>query len=78
MEDIREILAGFIITAPAQGMVIYKREWNGTKRKMGSSINPFDRRVATLPDLSSMISKTFVNEIDESKVIAWPESFNNR
>ncbi len=67
--DLRELLAGFIITAPAQGMVIYKREWNGTKRKVGSSINPFDRSVATLPDLSSMISKTFVNEIDESKVI---------
>jgi HlyD family secretion protein len=68
VEDIRELLAGFTITAPAQGMVIYKREWNGTKRKVGSNINPFDRTVATLPDLSSMISKTFVNEIDENKI----------
>jgi hypothetical protein len=49
-------------------MVIYKKEWSGTKRKVGSMINPFDRVVATLPDLTSMISKTYVNEIDVSKV----------
>jgi HlyD family secretion protein len=68
VEDLKEVLAGFTITAPERGMVIYKREWNGTKRKVGSSINPFDRVVATLPDLTSMISKTYVNEIDESKI----------
>jgi HlyD family secretion protein len=67
-EDLKEILAGFTITAPEQGMVIYKREWNGSKRKVGSSINPFDRVVATLPDLASLVSKTYVNEIDESKI----------
>jgi HlyD family secretion protein len=67
-QDLKEILAGFTITAPDRGMVIYKREWNGSKRKVGSSINPFDRVVATLPDLTSMISKTYVNEIDESKI----------
>ena len=31
-------------------------------------INPFDRVVATLPDLTSMLSKTYVNEIDVSKM----------
>jgi hypothetical protein len=40
----------------------------GTKRKTGSTINPWDNVVATLPDMSSMISKTYVNEIDVSKV----------
>jgi multidrug efflux pump subunit AcrA (membrane-fusion protein) len=49
-------------------MVIYKREWSGTKRKVGSTINPFDRVVATLPDLTSMLSKTYINEIDVSKI----------
>jgi HlyD family secretion protein len=68
VKDIEDVLAGFTITAPSYGMVIYKRDWRGTKRKTGSSINPMDRVVATLPDLTSMISKTFVNEIDVSKV----------
>ena len=66
--DLEEVLSGFTITAPSSGMVIYKREWRGNKRKIGSNISPFDRVVATLPDLSTMISKTFVNEIDVSKV----------
>jgi hypothetical protein len=68
VKDIEEILAEFTVKAPASGMVIYKREWSGTKRKVGSMINPFDRVVATLPDLTSMLSKTYVNEIDVSKM----------
>jgi HlyD family secretion protein len=68
VSDIEEVLAGFTIKAPASGMVIYKKEWSGTKRKVGSMINPFDRVIATLPDLTSMLSKTFINEIDVSKM----------
>ncbi len=66
--DLEEVLAGFTITAPSSGMIIYKREWRGNKRKAGSMINPMDRVVATLPDLTSMISKIYINEIDISKV----------
>ncbi len=68
VRDFQEVLQQFTVVAPAPGMVIYKREWSGEKRKVGSSISPFDPVVATLPDLSSMISKTYVNEIDISKV----------
>ncbi len=49
-------------------MVIYKREWSGQKRTVGSEINPWDLTVATLPDMSTMVSKTYVNEIDISKI----------
>ena len=66
--DLEDFLAKFTITAPSSGMVIYKKERNGTKRKAGSNVNPFDRIIATLPDLSSMISKTYVNEIEISKI----------
>ncbi len=65
MED---VLQRFIIRAPAPGMVIYKREWNGQKRTVGSEISPWDLTVATLPDMSTMVSKTYVNEIDISKI----------
>ncbi len=67
-QDLKDLLDGFTITAPSPGMVIYKKEWNGSKRKTGSSINFFDRTVATLPDLSSLVSKTYVSEVDENKV----------
>ncbi len=67
-DDLVRVLDQFEIYAPQQGMVIYKKEWGGAKRKVGSSINPWDPVVATLPDLTTMISKTYVNEIDISKV----------
>jgi HlyD family secretion protein len=62
------VIDKFTIYAPSSGMLIYYKEWGGTKRKVGSNISPWDLTVATLPDLSSMISKTYVNEIDISKI----------
>jgi hypothetical protein len=70
VSDLQAILSKFTIYAPADGMVIYKRDRTNAKRKVGSSISPWDNVVATLPDMSSMISKTYVNEIDISKVKA--------
>jgi HlyD family secretion protein len=66
--DYEDVLANFTIRAPSSGMIIYKRDWRGNKRKTGSNINPFDRVVATLPDLSSMMSRILVTEIDISKL----------
>jgi len=68
VSDLQKILSQFEIYAPSDGMVIYKRDRTGAKRKVGSSISPWDNVVATLPDMSTMISKTYVNEIDVSKV----------
>lgn len=68
--DIEAILQKFEIRAPAPGMVIYKRERNGQKRTVGSQINLWDLVVAELPDLSILNSRTFVNEIDISKIKA--------
>jgi len=68
MEEMQAVLNKFDIRAPASGMVIYKRDWDGTKRTAGTEINTWDLTVATLPDLSTMISTTYVNEIDISKV----------
>jgi multidrug efflux pump subunit AcrA (membrane-fusion protein) len=68
VNNLQTFLAQFTIKAPAQGMVIYKEEFNGSKRKTGSQVNPFDRVIATLPDLTTMISKTYVSEIEVNKV----------
>lgn len=67
-QDMLDVLSKFVIRAPKPGMVIYYREWSGSKRKVGSSVSPWDLTVATLPDLSVMNSRTYVNEIDISKV----------
>ena len=58
----------FTIKAPKSGMLVYNRDWEGRKVQVGSQVSAWDPVVATLPDLSSMISKTYINEIDISKV----------
>src|SRR5262245_32601694 len=65
---IQEVIQNFTVKAPAAGMVIYVKEWNGKKRVVGSQIGAWDPTVATLPDLSGMESITYVNEIDVRKV----------
>ncbi len=62
-----KLAANFKIMAPKDGMVIYTRSWNG-KVGPGSQISTWNPVVAELPDLSDMVSKTFVNEVDISKV----------
>jgi RND family efflux transporter MFP subunit len=65
---VQSVMAGFSIRAPAPGMVIYVKEWNGRKRTTGSQVSSWDNAVATLPDLTSMESVTYVNEIDIRKI----------
>jgi len=67
-EEMENVLNQFDIVAPSSGMIIYKKESTGQKRTAGSTINPRDLVIATLPDLSGMISVTYVNEIDISRV----------
>jgi len=68
MEQLQSLMGEFTVKAPKSGMLIYKKDWGGRKIKTGSSINAWDPVVATLPDLSIMISQTYVNEIDISKL----------
>ena len=65
---VMDVMSNFTVRAPAPGMVIYLKEWNGKKRTAGSQIGSWDPVVATLPDLSGMQSVTYVNEIDVKKV----------
>ena len=65
---IRTAMEGFTIKAPAPGMVIYDKEWNGRKKVVGSQVSAWDPTVATLPDLTQMESVTYVNEIDVRKI----------
>ena len=65
---VQSVMEGFTIRAPAAGMVIYIKEWNGKKKTAGSQVNAWEPSVATLPDLTQMESITYVNEIDVRKI----------
>jgi len=68
LEQIRDVLNGFTVTAPKPGMLIYKRNWDGSKMGIGATMSSWENVVATLPNLTEMMSKTYVNEIDISKI----------
>jgi HlyD family secretion protein len=68
IEAIQNVMDKFTILAPKKGMVIYAKEWRGEKRKVGSSVSSWDPTVATLPDLSVMISRTYVSEVDINRM----------
>ncbi len=68
LNELKKLKSEFVVYAPKTGMVIYKRSWNGKKQGEGAQISTWDNVVAILPDLSAMNSRTYVNEIDISKV----------
>lgn len=66
--EMTKLIDQFTIKAPKGGMVIYIRDWNGKKKTVGSEISAWDPEVATLPDLSVMHSRTYINEVDIRKI----------
>jgi len=68
VDDLSSVLAAFTVTAPAEGMVIYKKDRLGQKIKTGTSVNPWEMVVATLPDMSSMLSRIYISEIEINKI----------
>jgi multidrug efflux pump subunit AcrA (membrane-fusion protein) len=66
--NMTSVLESFNVKAPEGGMVIYDKGWDGKPIKAGSQIQMWDPTVATLPDMTVMVSKTFVNEVDVRKV----------
>ncbi len=70
VEDLLKLYDALIIKAPKPGMVIYARDRFGIKIQVGSVLTPWSPIIATLPDMTKMISETYVNEIDIAKIKA--------
>ncbi|MDR2083503.1 MAG: efflux RND transporter periplasmic adaptor subunit [Bacteroidales bacterium] len=68
LEQINTLIKQFTIYAPKSGMLVYRKDWDGSKIGIGSQISTWEPIVAELPDLTNMVSKTYVNEVDVSKV----------
>jgi HlyD family secretion protein len=56
------------ITAPKAGILTYfKFPW-GEIIKTGSKVGPYNSIIATIPEMTNLISRTYINEIDISKI----------
>lgn len=68
IDDLLDLQKQFTVYSEDDGMVTYVKEWNGNKKKVGSTISPWEPAIASLPDLTKMESKTYSNEIDIRKI----------
>lgn len=68
VNKLTDVYHSLVINAPKSGMVIYSKDRTREKIRVGSSVSTWSPVIATLPDLTSMLSLTYVNEIDISKV----------
>lgn len=68
IDELTDLQKEFTIYSEDPGMVTYVKEWNGTKKKVGSTISPWEPAIASLPDLTKMESKTYSNEVDVRKI----------
>lgn len=68
IDEFNAIFESLNIKAPKKGMVIYSRDRFGNKLGIGSMVSRWRPKIAELPDLSSLVSKTYVNEVDISKI----------
>jgi len=68
LDGLIALQASFTIHSDASGMVTYAKNWDGSKKKVGSDISPWNLTIATLPDLTKMESKTYSNEVDIRKI----------
>ncbi len=57
------------VTAPKDGMVMYAKLWGGRKLRIGDQVNRWMPTIATLPDMSVLVSETYVQEIDITKIV---------
>ncbi len=56
------------VKAPKDGMVMYAKLWGGRKLRIGDEVSPWNPAIATLPDMSILVSETYVQEIDITKI----------
>ena len=66
--ELQKLFDALEITAPKAGIITYfKYPW-GEIIKTGSKVGPYNSIIASIPDMTNLISRTYINEIDISKV----------
>jgi len=70
IEKFQQAMQAARIFAPEDGIVIFGESWDGSKYSKDGDISTWSNGppIATLPDMSEVISETYVKEIDISKI----------
>ncbi len=67
-QGLHELFNSLEIKSPKAGILTYYKYPWGEIVKTGFKVGPYSSIIATIPEMSNLISRTFINEIDISKV----------
>lgn len=67
-ELLKKAMMACRVKAPKNGMVMYAKLWGGRKLRVGDEVSMWNPAIATLPDMSVLVSETYVQEIDITKI----------
>jgi multidrug efflux pump subunit AcrA (membrane-fusion protein) len=77
MAVLEQLKSDLVVKAPSSGVVVYARDERGNKVKVGSSVGRWSPKIAILPNLSNILSVTYVKEIDVNKIaVGMPVKIN--
>lgn len=68
--DLEELFNALVIKSPKAGILTYYKYPWGEVVKTGSKVGMYNSIIASIPDMSNLISRTYINEIDVSRVKA--------
>lgn len=70
IEKFKEAMQAARITSPEDGIVIFGKSWDGKKYSKDDNVSTYEFAppIASLPDMSKVISEIYVKEIDISKI----------
>jgi len=66
--ELQKLFESLEIRAPKAGILTYYKFPWGEITKTGSKVGPYNTIIATIPEMTNLISRTYINEIDISKV----------
>lgn len=67
-KDLEELYKSLVIKSPKAGILTYYKYPWGEIVKTGYKVGMYNTIIASIPDMSNLISRTYINEIDVSKV----------
>ena len=68
IERYQKAIAATTIKTPEDGIVMFAKDWSGKPYGKDTEISIWRPLIATLPDMSKVITETYVKEIDISKI----------
>lgn len=68
VKAMEELIKSLIIYSPRSGILAYYQHQYGGVTKTGSRVSQWNPIIATFPNMESLITKTFINEIDISLI----------